>query len=70
MTAITSHIRNRKLAVSLGLLVIIGAVVIDLVFSGNPALSVGILFVFVIIGVVRHRSTLGRLRPRGSDQQR
>jgi hypothetical protein len=68
MTTITSHIRNRKLGVSLGLLVIIGAVVIDLVFSDNPALSLGILFVVVIIGVVR-RSPLGRSRPHGSDQR-
>ena len=70
MAYLRSHIRNRKLGVSLGLFVILGAVVIDLVFSGNPALSIGVLLVVVIIGVVRRRSVLGRSRSRGPDKQR
>jgi hypothetical protein len=69
MLYLLSHIRNRKLGVPSGLIVILGAVVIDLAFSGNPALSIGILLVVVIIAVVR-RSMLGRLWPRGSDKQR
>jgi hypothetical protein len=69
MAYLLSHIRDRKLGVSLGLLVILGAVVIDLVFSGNPALSVGVLLVVVIVGVVRRRPLLGRSWSRGPDKQ-
>ena len=60
--------RNRKLGVSVALLVVLGAVVIDLAFSGNPALSIGILLVVTIITAVR-LSRRGGLWPRGSAKQ-
>jgi len=69
MAYLRSHIRNRKLRVAFGLLVILGVVVIDLVFSGNPALSIGVLLVVVIIGVVRRRSVLGRSWSPGPDKR-
>jgi hypothetical protein len=69
MHNVLSRIPNRRLAVSLGLLIILAAVVIDLAFSGNPGLSIGILVVFVIISVTR-RSKFGRVWPRGPDKQR
>ena len=58
MAYLRSHIRDRRLRVAFGLLVILGVVVIDLVFSGNPALSIGVLLVVVIIGVLRRRSAM------------
>jgi hypothetical protein len=46
----------------------LGAVVIDLAFSGNPALSIGILLVVTII-TVAGLSRRGGLWPRGSAGQ-
>ncbi len=64
-----SRIRNRKLAVALGVLAIVGVIIIDLAFSGAPALSLGILAVVLIIGVLR-LALFGRWWPRGPDEQR
>jgi hypothetical protein len=70
MAYLRSHIRDRRLRVAFGLLVILGVVVIDLVLSGNPGLSIGVLLVVVIIAVLRRRSVLGRSWSRGPDTQR
>ena len=70
MAYLRSHIRDRRLRVAFGLLVILGVVVIDLVFSGNPGLSIGVLLVVVVIAVLRRRSVLDRSWSRGPDTQR
>jgi hypothetical protein len=70
MAYLRSQIRDRKLRVAFGLLVVLGVVVIDLVFSGNPALSITVLLVVVIIGLLRRRSALGRSWSGGPDTQR
>jgi hypothetical protein len=69
MAFLLRHVHNGKLRVALAVLVIVAVVVIDLVFSGNPALSIAILVVVVIVGLVRFR-VLGRGWPRGSDKPR
>jgi hypothetical protein len=70
MAYLRSHIRDRRLRVAFGLLVILGVVVIDLVFSGNPGLSIGVLLVVAIIAVLRRRSVLDRSWSRGPGAQR
>jgi hypothetical protein len=60
--------RWRFSGVSVALLVMLGTVVIDLAFSGNPALSIGILLVVTII-TVAGLSRRGGLWPRGSAGQ-
>ena len=69
MVFLLRHVRNPKLRVSLAVLVILAAVVIDLVFSAHPTLSIAILSVVAIAGMVR-LVTLGRWRPRRSDKPR
>jgi hypothetical protein len=70
MAYLRSHIRDRRLRIAFGLLVVLGVVVIDLVLSGNPALSIAVLLVVVIIGVLRRRSVLGRSWFSGPGTQR
>jgi hypothetical protein len=70
MAYLRSHIRDRRLRVAFGLLVVLGVVVIDLVFSGNPALSITVLLVVVIIAMLRRRSVLGRSWSGGPDTHR
>jgi hypothetical protein len=70
MAYLRSHIRDRRLRVAFGLLVILGVVVIDLVLSGNPGLSIGVLLVVVIIAVLRRRSVLDRSWSRGPNTRR
>ena len=54
------RIKNRKVRIALGILLIPGVIVIDLIFSGHPALSIGIFVAAVVVIAVASRLIRGR----------
>jgi peptidoglycan/LPS O-acetylase OafA/YrhL len=69
MFLLIRRIRDRRIRAALAVAVILAGVVIDLLFSAHPAVSIGILGVAALIFVVRV-VMVGRARPGHSDRQR
>lgn len=65
---LTRHIRSRRIRIAAFVVIILAVVVIDLEFSGDPALSIAILSVVSVIALVR-LWVLGDQWPRRSDKQ-
>jgi hypothetical protein len=69
MFLLLRQIRSPRLRIAAVVAVLLAVVVIDLLFSAHPALSIGIEALVVALGVTVRLLIHGRASPRGSDKR-